>query len=140
MGVTPLVDLMWDRVLLGQIIAMDETPGRELGGHGKTLTGYLRTGVGDAKHPYDCICYTSDRRTIRPREFLSRYHGYLLTAATPGPTRLSPAFPPGESSRLGCHAHRHHAVTLPFEVTVICRGPGPRAVFFSPPARIRSSA
>jgi transposase len=81
MGVTPLVDLMWDRVLLGQIIAMDETPVRELGGCGKTLTGYLWTGVGDAEHPYDCFFYTSDRRTIRPREFLSRYHGYLLTDA-----------------------------------------------------------
>jgi hypothetical protein len=81
MGVTPLVDLMWDRVLLGQIIAMDETPVRELGGRGKTLTGYLWTGVGDAEHPYDCFFYTSDRRTIRPREFLSRYHGYLPTDA-----------------------------------------------------------
>ena len=39
LGVTPLVDLMWDRVLLGQIIAMDETPVRELGGRGKTLNG-----------------------------------------------------------------------------------------------------
>lgn len=80
-GVTPLVDLMWDRALRGQIIAMDETPVRELGGCGKTLTGYLWTGVGDAEHPYDCFFYTSDRRTIRPREFLSRYRGYLLTDA-----------------------------------------------------------
>jgi transposase len=81
LGVTPLVDLMWDRVRLGQIIAMDETPVRELGGCGKTLTGYLWTGVGDAEHPYDCFFYTSDRRTIRPREFLSSYRGYLLTDA-----------------------------------------------------------
>jgi len=80
-GVTPLVDLMWTRVLQGQIIAMDETYVRELGGRGTTLTGYMWAGVGDAEHPYDCFFYTSDRRMARPREFLSGYHGYLLTDA-----------------------------------------------------------
>ena len=50
-GVTPLVDLMWTRVLQGHIIAMDETPVRELGGRGTTLTGYMWAGVGDAEHP-----------------------------------------------------------------------------------------
>ena len=41
-----------------RIIAMDETPVRELGGAGTTLKGYLWTGVGDADHPYDCFFYT----------------------------------------------------------------------------------
>jgi transposase len=80
-GVTPLVDLMWQRVLLSQVIAMDETPVKELGGVGTTLTGYLWTGVGDVDHPYDCFFYTSDRRSIRPETFLSGFHGYLLADA-----------------------------------------------------------
>ena len=77
-GVTPLVTLMWQRVLQSQVIAMDETPVKELGGVGTTLTGYLWTGVGDVDHPYDCFFYTSDRRSIRPETFLSGYRGYLL--------------------------------------------------------------
>ena len=47
-GITPLVDLMWQRVRLSQVIAMDETPVMELGGPGTTLKGYLWCGVGDA--------------------------------------------------------------------------------------------
>jgi transposase len=80
-GVTPLVDLMWHRVLQSQVIAMDETPVKELGGVGTTLTGYLWTGVGDVDHPYDCFFYTSDRRSIGPETFLSGYCGYLLADA-----------------------------------------------------------
>jgi transposase len=77
-GITPLVTLMWQRVLQSQVIAMDETPVKELGGVRTTLTGYLWTGVGDVDHPYDCFFYTSDRRSIRPETFLSGYRGYLL--------------------------------------------------------------
>ncbi len=77
-GITPLVTLMWQRVLRSQVIAMDETPVKELGGVGTTLTGYLWTGVGDVDHPYDCFFYTSDRRSIRPETFLSGFRGYLL--------------------------------------------------------------
>jgi transposase len=80
-GVTPLVDLMWQRVLHSQVIAMDETPVKELGGVGTTLTGYLWAGVGDVDHPYDCFFYTSDRRSIRPETFLSGFCGYLLADA-----------------------------------------------------------
>jgi transposase len=80
-GVTPLVDLMWQRVCQGRVIAMDETPVRELGGAGKTLKGYLWTGVGDGDYPYDCFFYTSDRRGVRPQEFLAGFEGYLLADA-----------------------------------------------------------
>jgi transposase len=51
-GVTPLVDLMWQRVLQSQVIAMDETPVKELGGVGTTLTGYL---LADAYIAYERI-------------------------------------------------------------------------------------
>jgi transposase len=92
-GVTPLVDLMWQRVLQSQVIAMDETPVKELGGVGTTLTGYLWTGVGDVDHPYDCFFYTSDRRSIRPETFLSGYRGYLLADAYVAYERIGQLWP-----------------------------------------------
>jgi hypothetical protein len=53
--VTPLVDLMWDLTRHSAVLGMDETPVMELGGPGRTLKGYLWTGVGDKDHPYDCF-------------------------------------------------------------------------------------
>jgi transposase len=102
-GVTPLVELMWQRVLEGRIIAMDETPVRELGGPGTTLKGYLWAGVGDTAHPYDCFFYTSDRRSIRPQEFLAGFRGYLLTDAYIGYERIGDLWP--GIVRASCWAH-----------------------------------
>ena len=80
-GVTPLVDLMWQRALQSAVLGMDETPVMELGGPGRTLKGYLWTGVGDANHPYDCFFYTSDRRSIGPETRLTGFQGYLTADA-----------------------------------------------------------
>jgi transposase len=86
-GVTPLVDLMWERALLSECLMMDETPVKELA-VGKTVTGYLWAGVGDGCHPYDCFFYSSDRRSVRPATFLSGYQGYLLSDAYVGYERI----------------------------------------------------
>lgn len=102
-GVTPLVDLMWDRALQSQVIAMDETPVKELGGAGTTLTGYLWTGVGDMDHPYDCFFYTSDRRGIRPETFLTRYRGYLMADAYIAYERIGELMP--NIIKASCWAH-----------------------------------
>ena len=80
-GVTPLVDLMWERARQSAVLGMDETPVMELGGPGRTLKGYLWTGVGDANHPYDCFFYTSDRRSIRAEAMLAGFQGYLTADA-----------------------------------------------------------
>lgn len=80
-GVTPLVDLMWERALQSSVLGMDETPVMELGGPGRTLKGYLWAGVGDANHPYDCFFYTSDRRSIRAETMLAGFQGYLTADA-----------------------------------------------------------
>ena len=91
-GVTPLVDLMWERALMSECLTLDETPVKELA-VGGTLTGYLWTGVGDANHPYDCFFYTSDRRSIGPETFLSGYEGYLLSDAYVGYERIGRLWP-----------------------------------------------
>ncbi len=105
-GVTPLVDLMWQRVLQSQVIAMDETPVKELGGVGTTLTGYLWTGVGDADHPYDCFFYTSDRRSIGPETFLKGFRGYLLADAYVGYERIGELWPDVVKASCWVHARR----------------------------------
>jgi transposase len=103
LGVTPLVDLMWKRALQSKIVAMDETPVMELGGPGKTLTGYLWAGVGDADHPYDCFFYTSDRCASGPETFLSGFQGYLLTDAYIGYERIGELWP--GVFKASCWAH-----------------------------------
>jgi transposase len=80
-GVTPLVDLMWERARQSAVLGMDETPVMELGGPGRTLKGYLWAGVGDADHPYDCFFYSSDRRSIRAETILAGFQGYLTADA-----------------------------------------------------------
>jgi transposase len=80
-GVTPLVDLMWERALQSGVMGMDETPVMELGGPGRTLKGYLWAAVGDARNPYDCFFYTSDRRSIRAETLLQDFEGYLTADA-----------------------------------------------------------
>jgi transposase len=91
-GVTPLVELMWQRALLSECLLVDETPVKELA-PGGTVTGYLWTAVGDANHPYDCFTYTSDRRSIGPETFLSGYQGYLLSDAYVGYERIGKLWP-----------------------------------------------
>lgn len=106
LGVTPLVNLMWDRVRQGRIIAMDETPVRELGGPGTTLQGYLWTGVGDADHPYDCFFYSLDRRMVRPQEYLSGFQGYLLTDAYIAYHRIGELWPGVINASCWAHGRR----------------------------------
>lgn len=92
-GVTPLVDLMWERALLSQVLGVDETPVMELGGPGRTLQGYLWAGVGDAQHPYDCFAYTSDRRSIRAESLLAGFQGYLTADAYVAYERIGQLWP-----------------------------------------------
>jgi transposase len=106
LGVTPLVDLMWESIRHSRVLAMDETPVKELGGVGTTLTGYLWTGVGDADHPYDCFFYSSDRRTVRAQEYLSGFQGYLLTDAYVAYERIGALWPGVINASCWAHARR----------------------------------
>lgn len=102
-GISPLVELMWDRARQSQVIAMDETPVKELGGRGTTLKGYLWCGVGDEEHPYDCFFYSSDRRSIRPETYLAGFQGYLVADAYVAYERIGKLRP--EIIKASCWAH-----------------------------------
>jgi transposase len=117
-GVTPLVELMWEEIRQSLVIAMDETPVRELGGVGTTLKGYLWTGVGDADHPYDCFFYSSDRRTVHPQQYLTGFQGYLLTDAYIAYERIGDLWPGVINASCWAHGRRrfeacHHLGATP---------------------------
>ena len=105
-GVTPLVDLMWELARQSAVLGMDETPVMELGGPGRTLKGYLWTGVGDAEHPYDCFFYTSDRRSIRAEEMLTGFAGYLTADAYVAYERIGKLWPDIIKASCWVHARR----------------------------------
>jgi transposase len=105
-GVTPLVELMWERALLSDVLGMDETPVMELGGPGRTLTGYLWAGVGDANHPYDCFFYSSDRRIIRAESILAGFEGYLVADAYVAYERIGELWPDVFKASCWVHARR----------------------------------
>lgn len=105
-GVTPLVDLMWDLARQSAVLGMDETPVMELGGPGRTLKGYLWAGVGDAHHPYDCFCYTSDRRSIRAEDMLTGFEGYLTADAYVAYERIGKLWPGVIKTSCWVHARR----------------------------------
>jgi len=105
-GVTPLVDLMWERALQSSVLGMDETPVMELGGPGRTLKGYLWAGVGDADHPYDCFFYTSDRRSIRAETILAGFQGYLTADAYVAYERIGKLWPGVFKTSCWVHSRR----------------------------------
>jgi transposase len=105
-GVTPLVDLMWERARQSTVLGMDETPVMELGGPGRTLKGYLWAGVGDAEHPYDCFFYTSDRCSIRAETILEGFQGYLTADAYVAYERIGKLWPGVFKTSCWVHARR----------------------------------
>jgi len=104
-AVAPLIDLMRREALRSGVLAVDETPVKELA-PGGCLTGYLWTAVGDAGHPYDCFFYTSDRRSVGPETFLEGYQGYLLSDAYVGYERIGRLWPGVFNSSCWVHARR----------------------------------
>jgi len=100
------VELMWERALRSQVLGMDETPVMELGGPGRTLKGYLWTGVGDANHPYDCFFYTSDRRSMRAESLLAGFEGYLTADAYIAYERIGELWPGVFKASCWVHARR----------------------------------
>jgi transposase len=123
-GVTPLVDLMWELALQSAVLGMDETPVMELGGPGRTLKGYLWAGVGDARHPYDCFFYSSDRRCIRPETMLTGFQGYLTADAYVAYERIGELWPGVAKASCWVHGRRkfeacHHLGATPQTTTAM---------------------
>ncbi|MFO0905853.1 MAG: transposase [Pirellulales bacterium] len=105
-GVTRLTDLMWMRARQSAVLNVDETYVKELAGEGRTLTGYLWVGVGDARHPYDCFTYTSSRAAAGRNNFCVDFRG-IWSPTRPSPTNIRQALAGSVEGRvLNPHARR----------------------------------
>ena len=82
---SPVVDLMAERVLTGQSIHTDDTPVPVLDrDRDKTRQGRVWAYVGDELHPYTVYDYTPSRARDGPATFLGAYEGYLHADAYGG--------------------------------------------------------
>jgi len=83
--VSPLYELMKERVLDSKAVQTDDTPVPVLDPDlPRTRTGRIWTYVGDDAHPYTLYDYTPNRSRDGPEEFLRAFRGYLQADAYSG--------------------------------------------------------
>jgi transposase len=83
--VSPLWELMKQRVLDSKAVQTDDTPVPVLDPNlPRTRTGRIWTYVGDDAHPYTVYDYTPNRSRDGPEKFLKEFRGYLQADAYSG--------------------------------------------------------
>jgi transposase len=83
--VSPLYEVMKERVVSGKIMQTDDTPVGVLDpALPRTRIGRIWTYVGDDKHPYTVYDYTQTRSRDGPVEFMRDFNGYLQADAYSG--------------------------------------------------------
>jgi len=87
--VSPLFELMKQRVLSSKAVQTDDTPVPVLDPElPRTRTGRIWTYVGDQGHPYTVYDYTPTRSRDGPEAFLKKFSGYLQADAYAGYDQL----------------------------------------------------
>ena len=83
--VSPLYELMKQRVLKSKVMQTDDTPVGVLDSTlPRTRLGRIWTYVGDYDHPYTVYDYTSNRSRDGPQAFMEKFAGYLQADAYSG--------------------------------------------------------
>jgi transposase len=83
--VTPLVDLMAERVRNSQVIHTDDTPVPiQSPGMKQCRQGRIWCYLGDEQHPYTVYDYTPNRQRDGPAKWLKKFTGYLQADAYGG--------------------------------------------------------
>jgi len=83
--VSPLYELMKERVLLSKVMQTDDTPVGVLDcSLSRTRTGRIWTYVGDKDHPFTVYDYTPNRSRDGPVEFMKNFRGKLQADAYSG--------------------------------------------------------
>jgi transposase len=101
--VTPLVELMTNRVRQSQVIHTDDTtvpiqsPGEK-----QCRKGRVWCYLGDRCHPYTVYDYTPNRKRDGPAEWLADYQGYLQADAYGGYDGI---YAIGDVTEVACWAH-----------------------------------
>jgi transposase len=103
--VSPLFDVMKDRVLESKAVQTDDTPVGVLDpALTRTRTGRIWTYVGDAEHPYTVYDYTPNRGRDGPDAFLKAFSGFLQADAYAGYDGLYND-PDRQVTEVACWAH-----------------------------------
>ena len=103
--VSPLYELMKERVLDSKAVQTDDTPVPVLDPDlPRTRTGRIWTYVGDDEHPYTVYDYTPNRSRDGPEEFLKEFRGYLQADAYSGYDHFYKQ-PDRGIVEVGCWAH-----------------------------------
>ena len=103
--VSPLYELMKQRVLGSKALQTDDTPVPVLDPDlPRTRTGRIWTYVGDDEHPYTVYDYTPNRSRDGPEEFLKEFRGYLQADAYSGYDHFYQE-PERGIAEVGCWAH-----------------------------------
>jgi len=109
-ALTPLTDLMRQRVLQSRVMHTDDTPVKvREPGLGRTRTGRFWVYVGDADHPYTVFAYTPSRSRDGPMQFLTGWgkdeRVYLQADAFGGYDGIYAGGAGGRVTEVACWAH-----------------------------------
>ena len=100
---SPLFEVMKERVLTSKAVQTDDTPVAVLDPDlPRTKTGRIWTYVGDGQHPYTVYDYTPNRKRDGPDEFLQAFSGYLQADAYSGYDRI---YRERDVTEVACWAH-----------------------------------
>jgi len=103
--VSPLFDLMKQRVLKSKVMQTDDTPVGVLDpALPRTRLGSIWTYVGDDHHPYTVYDYTPSRSRDGPQAFMEKFSGFLQADAYSGYDGLY-ADPERDIIEVACWAH-----------------------------------
>jgi transposase len=103
--VSPLFELMKERVLKSKVMQTDDTPVGVLDpALARTRTGRIWTYVRDGEHPYTVYDYTPSRSRDGPEAFMKKFTGYLQADAYSGYDVLYND-PKREVIEVACWAH-----------------------------------
>jgi transposase len=103
--VSPLFDLMKERVLKSKVMQTDDTPVGVLDPTlPRTRLGRIWTYVGDDHHPYTVYDYTPNRSRDGPQAFMEKFSGFLQADAYSGYDRLYED-PERDVIEVACWAH-----------------------------------
>ena len=103
--VSPLFELMKERVLKSKVMQTDDTPVAVLDpALPRTRTGRIWTYVGDGHHPYTVYDYTPNRSRDGPEAFLEEFRGFLQADAYSGYDELYQD-PERDVIEVACWAH-----------------------------------
>jgi len=101
--VTPLVDLMRQRVIASRVVHTDDTPVPiQSPGARQCRKGRIWCYVGDGANPYVVYAYTPSRSRDGPARWLADYRGYLQADAFSGYDGI---YSGGRVTEVACWAH-----------------------------------